>query len=98
MQYLKSYLKTIKERGNPKLAESIAKTADEVGNQYIKNFTFCSHEIGLLFGNVQSGKTGQMFGIMCKAADLGFPVFLLLTTDNVVLQQQNIGVQGVQTR
>lgn len=86
MQYLKSYLKTIKERGNPKLAESIAKTADEVGNQYIKNFTFCSHEIGLLFGNVQSGKTGQMFGIMCKAADLGFPVFLLLTTDNVVLQ------------
>jgi hypothetical protein len=90
MQYLKSYLKTIKERGNPKLAESIAKTADEVGNQYIKNFTFCSHEIGLLFGNVQSGKTGQMFGIMCKAADLGFPVFLLLTTDNVVLQQQTL--------
>lgn len=91
MQYLKTYLKTITDRGNPKLAESIAKTADEVGNRYIKNFSFCSHEIGLLFGNVQSGKTGQMFGIMCKAADLGFPVFVLLTTDNVVLQQQTLG-------
>lgn len=90
MQYLKTYLKTITERGNVRLAESIAKTADDVGNQYIRNFSFCSHEIGLLFGNVQSGKTGQMFGIICKAADLGFPAFVLMTTDNVVLQQQTL--------
>lgn len=75
MKYLKQYLKTISDRGNIKLAESISKTAEDVGNQYIKTFSFSSHEIGLLFGNVQSGKTGQMFGIMCKAADLGFPVF-----------------------
>lgn len=90
MQYLKTYLKKITDRGNIKLAESISKTAEEVGNKYIKNFSFMSHEIGLLFGNVQSGKTGQMFGIMCKATDLGFPVFVLLTTDNVVLQQQTL--------
>lgn len=90
MLYLKTYLKTITDRGNVRLAESIAKTADDVGNQYIRNFSFCSHEIGLLFGNVQSGKTGQMFGIICKAADLGFPAFVLLTTDNVVLQQQTL--------
>lgn len=90
MQYLKTYLKKITDRGNIKLAESISKTAEEVGNQHIKNFSFMSHEIGLLFGNVQSGKTGQMFGIMCKATDLGFPVFVLLTTDNVVLQQQTL--------
>lgn len=90
MQYLKTYLKNITDRGNIKLAESISKTANDVGNKHIKNFSFTSHEIGLLFGNVQSGKTGQMFGIMCKAADLGFPVFILLTTDNVVLQQQTL--------
>ena len=90
MQYLKTYLKTITDRGNVKLAESIATTAEDVGNKYIRNFSFTSHEIGLLFGNVQSGKTGQMFGIICKAADLGFPVFVLLTTDNVVLQQQTL--------
>lgn len=90
MQYLKTYLKKITDRGNIKLAESISRTAEEVGNKHIKNFSFMSHEIGLLFGNVQSGKTGQMFGIMCKATDLGFPVFVLLTTDNVVLQQQTL--------
>ncbi len=90
MQYLKTYLNKIRERGNTKLAESVCKTAEDVGEQYIKTFSFSSHEIGLLFGNVQSGKTGQMFGIMCKAADLGFPVFVLLTTDNVVLQQQTL--------
>ena len=90
MPYLKSYLNKIYSRGNEQLAESISKTAEEVGAKYINTFSFTSHEIGLLFGNVQSGKTGQMFGIMCKAADLGFPVFLLLTTDNVVLQEQTL--------
>ena len=90
MQYLKTYLKKITDRGNTKLAESIEKTANDVGNKHIKTFSFSSHEIGLLLGNVQSGKTGQMFGIICKAADLGFPVFVLLTTDNVVLQQQTL--------
>lgn len=90
MQYLKTYLNKIECRGNTKLAESVLKTAEEVGNSYIKTFSFTSHEIGLLFGNVQSGKTGQMFGIICKATDLGFPVFVLLTTDNVFLQQQTL--------
>lgn len=90
MTYLKTYLKTIADRGNVALAESISKTAEDVGSQHIRNFSFCSHEVGLLFGNVQSGKTGQMFGIICKAADMGFPAFVLLTTDNVVLQQQTL--------
>ncbi len=90
MQYLKTYLDKITSRGNAGLAESISSTAEEVGNRYLKNFSFTTHEIGLLLGNVQSGKTGQMFGIMCKATDLGFPVFVLLTTDNVVLQQQTL--------
>ncbi len=90
MKYLETYLNKIISRGNVQLAESISKTAEEVGNAHIKNFSFVSHEIGLLFGNVQSGKTGQMFGILCKAADLGFPAFLLLTTDTNVLQEQTL--------
>ena len=90
MQYLDTYLQKIIDRGNIELADSIKVTAENVGKQYLSSFSFMSHEIGLLFGNVQSGKTGQMFGIMCKATDLGFPAFLLLTTDNVVLQQQTL--------
>ena len=90
MKYLDIYLNKIASQGNVQLADSISKTANEVGESHIKNFSFISHEMGLLFGNVQSGKTGQMFGILCKAADLGFPVFVILTTDNVVLQQQTL--------
>lgn len=90
MPYLKAYLKTIADRGNVSLAESIFQTAENVGNQHIRDFSFCSHEVGLLLGNVQSGKTGQMFGIICKAADMGFPAFVLLTADNVILQQQTL--------
>lgn len=90
MNYLKTYLKTITDRGNIDLARSIEQTAAEVGDKYIQDFNFCEHRIGLLFGNVQSGKTGQMFGIITKATDMGFPAFVLLTTDNVVLQQQTL--------
>ena len=50
MQYLKTYLKKITDRGNTKLAESIEKTANDVGNKHIKTFSFSSHEIGLFAG------------------------------------------------
>ena len=90
MKYLETYLKTIEGRGNKQLADSIRKTVDNIAPKYLEEFSFCEHEVGLLFGNVQSGKTGQMFGVISVAADLGFPVFLILTTDNVILQQQTI--------
>ena len=90
MKYLETYLNKIISRGNVQLADSISRTAEEVGAAHIKSFSFISHEIGLLFGNVQSGKTGQVFGILCKAADLGFPAFLILTTDNNALQEQTL--------
>lgn len=56
MSYLATYLKTIAERGNIDLAHSIEHTATEIGDKYIQDFNFCEHRIGLLFGNVQSGK------------------------------------------
>lgn len=90
MKYLETYLKTVERRGNKQLADSIRKTVDNIAPKYLEGFSFCDHEVGLLFGNVQSGKTGQMFGVISAAADLGFPVFLILTTDNVILQQQTI--------
>lgn len=90
MTYTEAYLQKIRDRGNPQLADSIAATINGIAPTYLENFSFCDNEVGLLFGNVQSGKTGQMFGVICAAADLGFPVFLILTTDNVVLQQQTI--------
>ncbi|MDD3416468.1 MAG: Z1 domain-containing protein [Lachnospiraceae bacterium] len=90
MRYLETYLNKIINRGNPQLAESIQNTVNGIAPKYLEKFSFCTHEVGLLFGNVQSGKTGQMFGLITAAADYGFPIFVILTTDNIALQQQTI--------
>lgn len=87
MNYLATYLDTIRKK-NRAQADSIKNTAETIGDKYLSQFDFCSNKMGLLFGNVQSGKTGQVFGVMCKAVELGFQFFILLTTDNVALQQQ----------
>lgn len=87
MDYLVTYLNKIREK-NIAQADSIKNTAEIIGDKYLSKFDFCSHKMGLLFGNVQSGKTGQVFGVMCKAVKCGFQFFILLTTDNVALQQQ----------
>ena len=86
--YLKAYLDAITKRGKTDLAASIKKTASGFTADYLDTFSFSDHEIGLLFGNVQAGKTAQMFGIMCAAADASFPIFIVLTTDSITLQTQ----------
>ena len=88
MNYLDAYINRIMKKGNPALSEAIAKTVNDVVPRYISNFSFTEHVVSLLVGDVQSGKTSHMFGIMCAAADEGFLNFVLLTTDNILLQQQ----------
>ncbi len=90
MSYLEAYLKRISDKGNPALADAIKKTVDDVVPQYISNFSFMDHVVSLLVGDVQSGKTSHMFGLMCAAADESFLNFVLLTTDNILLQQQTL--------
>lgn len=87
MRYLENYLERIKRKGNLTLADAISKTVSDVVPQYISNFSFREHVVSLLVGDVQSGKTSHMFGLMCAAADEGFVNFILLTTDNILLQQ-----------
>lgn len=43
---------------------------------------------GLVIGDVQSGKTSTYIGLMCKAADAGYKVFILLTGTIESLRQQ----------
>ncbi len=88
MSYLQSYLDRIRGKGNPALADAIYKTVEDIVPQYISNFSFTDHVVSLLVGDVQSGKTSHMFGLMCAAADESFMNFVLLTTDNILLKQQ----------
>ena len=86
--YFDNYVERIASRGNTALAAAIAKTREDVVPQYISGFSYAEHVVSLLVGDVQSGKTSHMFGLMCAAADEGFGIFILLTTDNILLQQQ----------
>ena len=88
MSFLENYIERIKNKGNMALADAVNKTVFDVVPQYISNFSFRDHVVSLLVGDVQSGKTSHMFGLMCAAADEGFVNFVLLTTDNILLQQQ----------
>lgn len=88
MSYLERYLERIRMQGNINLSEAIEKTVNSIVPQYISSFSFTDHVVSLLVGDVQSGKTSHMFGIMCAAADESFLNFVLLTTDNILLQQQ----------
>ena len=90
MKYLESYINRIRQGGNSSLAEAVQATADKITPEYIKNFSYKEHVVSLLLGNVQSGKTSHLFGLICAAADEGFNIFLLLTTDISLLQQQTL--------
>ncbi len=85
MSYIQSYLDTINKPG---LRDSIIETSNAVLENVKSHFHFDTPTTGLLLGNVQSGKTGQMLGIMSRLADEGYRLFLLLTTDNIDLQRQ----------
>jgi len=90
MKYLESYLNRLRENGNSSLADAVKITVDKITPEYITPFSYKEHVVSLLLGNVQSGKTSHLFGLMCSAADEGFSIFLLLTTDNTLLQQQTL--------
>lgn len=88
MRYLENYIDSIRNKGNSALADAISKTATDIVPKYISNFSYREHVVSLLVGDVQSGKTSHMLGLMSAAADNGFCIFVLLTTDNTLLQQQ----------
>jgi hypothetical protein len=71
----------------PGLAESVSHTTTAVYSE-LSSFDHSSQLTGLLLGNVQSGKTAQVFGNIAHLADNGFDLFVLLTSDSVYLHTQ----------
>lgn len=87
MNHLDHYLNLVKLQ-SVTLRDTVQETSAAVFNLISGKFDYRSHLTGLLLGNVQSGKTGQLLGVVSTLADNGFEIFLLLTTDNVYLQKQ----------
>ena len=89
MSYLETYLRKA-EDAVPNSSVSLRLSALGFAEKHLASFGFNEHVSGLLFGHVQSGKTGQMFGVASVAADNGFRFFVLVTTDNVMLYRQTL--------
>lgn len=90
MSFYNHYLQQLRDSGKETLAIAVKNTVDKLLSDYLNKFSYTSHDKGLLVGNVQSGKTSHMLGVVSAAADKGFSLFILLTTDNILLQQQTI--------
>lgn len=86
--HYKKYVELTKSNASAQVAESVSETVKSIVPKYIANFDFKSHRSGLLLGNVQSGKTGHMLGILSAAADSDFEIFIVMTTDSTHLQKQ----------
>ncbi|WP_162997112.1 Z1 domain-containing protein [Mucilaginibacter kameinonensis] len=87
MNHLQTYLSIIGLQSSS-LRDTVEETSRSVYQLIEDRFDYRSHITGLLLGNVQSGKTGQLLGVVTNLADRGFELFVLLTTDNIYLQKQ----------
>ena len=85
MMYLDNYISSI---DNAELVQTIKTTSTTFIQKINDSFDINKQLNALLLGNVQSGKTAQMLGIISAMADQGYKVFMLLTTDNVDLHRQ----------
>ena len=78
--------------GNEEEVKDISKTADEVACKWINPLSGGKEETnGLIYGLVQSGKTGVLTVTGAMGADEGYRTILILTSDNDPLYEQTLG-------
>lgn len=81
-----------KQIGNVEEVEEINRTAEEVSDKWVKPLSAGSEEInGLIYGLIQSGKTGVLTVTGALGADEGYRTLIILTSDNDPLYEQTLG-------
>jgi hypothetical protein len=80
-----------KQIGNPAEVKSIDETADEVASKWVSPLSGGKDSTnGLIYGLVQSGKTGVLTVTGAVGADEGYKTILILTSDNDPLYEQTL--------
>jgi len=81
-----------KQIGNDEEVAEIDETAKEVVSKWINPLTGGKEETnGLVYGLVQSGKTGVLTVTGAMGADEGYRTLIILTSDNDPLYEQTLG-------
>src|SRR5260370_23940649 len=78
--------------GNPAEVKDISDTAKKVANEWVNPVSGGKESInGLVYGLVQSGKTGVLSVSGAIGADEGYRTIIILTSDNDALYEQTLG-------
>lgn len=85
MNHVERYLSKISDEGHKSAILDSVKLFDE---KVLSSFDWLSTRKGLLYGDVQSGKTSHVLGMMAHAMDSGFQRIVFLTSDNTRLAEQ----------
>lgn len=81
-----------KQIGNAEEVKDISVTADEVAQKWVNPVSGGKEETnGLIYGLVQSGKTGVLTVTGAIGADEGYRTIIVLTSDNDPLYNQTLG-------
>jgi hypothetical protein len=81
-----------KQIGNTEEVRDIRNTASEVVGKWVKPMGGAKEETnGLIYGLVQSGKTGVLTVTGAMGADEGYRTIIILTSDNDALYEQTLG-------
>jgi len=81
-----------KQIGNKQEVSDISTTAQEVATKWVKPLSGGKEDInGLVYGLVQSGKTGVLTVSGAMGADEGYRTIIILTSDNDPLYNQTLG-------
>src|SRR5690349_16725460 len=81
-----------KQIGNAEKVNDILVTAEEVASKWISPLSGGKEQTnGLIYGLVQSGKTGVLTVTGAIAADEGYRSIIILTSDNDPLYEQTLG-------
>lgn len=77
---------------NPEEVDDIQATAEQVANRWVDPVSGGIEDVnGLIYGLIQSGKTGVLTVTGALGADEGYRTVLILTSDNVPLYEQTLG-------
>ncbi|MCI0329762.1 MAG: Z1 domain-containing protein [candidate division Zixibacteria bacterium] len=81
-----------KQIGNAEEVKDISETADEVASNWVNPLSGGTEETnGLIYGLIQSGKTGVLTVTGAIGADEGYRTIIILTSDNDPLYEQTLG-------
>lgn len=93
MRHTEEVLRLLEQQiGNSEEVEDIARTAAAVAERWVNPVSGGAEETnGLIYGLVQSGKTGVLSVTAAMGADEGYRTLLILTSDIEPLYEQTVG-------